>query len=105
MEALVLLAVLGALIVLPLLLLKALFSLVLGLVFLPFKLLGGLFRLGFGLVAGLLKVVFSGTLVIGGILLAVGAVVLLPLLPFVVLGGLVWLVVKASRPVTHTRTV
>jgi hypothetical protein len=85
MEILVLLVIAGAaLVVLPVLLVK----LVVTLVLLPFKLLGLIFKVAFGLVTA-----------IGGLILGLLALVLLPLLPLLVLGGIVWLVVRgASRP-------
>jgi hypothetical protein len=101
MEALVLLALLGVLIVVPLLILKVLLQVVFGLVLLPFKLLGGMFRLVFLLVGGFFKLLFTGALAVGALLLGLGALILLPLLPFLVLGGLVWLAVRASRPVVR----
>jgi hypothetical protein len=84
-----------AVVVIPLLLLKLAFGLVTTVLFLPFKILGVLFRIGFGLLAVVLKVLFTGVglvLALVGILLGV---VLLPLLPLILLGGLLWLVIRA----------
>ncbi|SRR5260370_26455112 len=104
MEALVLVVLLAVVIVVPLLILKVLLQVVLGLVLLPFKLLGGAFRLTLGLLGGVLKLFFAGAMVVGALLLGVAAFILLPLLPFLVLGGLVWLAIRASRPVPRPRT-
>jgi hypothetical protein len=81
-------------VVLPLVLLKVL----LALVFLPFKILGALFRVAFGLVGGIFKVGFGLLGLFVGLLAAFVVVVLIPLLPLLVLGGIVWLVARALRP-------
>ena len=84
----------GALVFLPLLLLKVLF----GLVLLPFRLVGLVFRIVFGLFGGLLKVGFGLVGLVVGILALAFFVVLLPLLPFLVVGGFVWLLARLARP-------
>ena len=106
MEALFLLVVLGVLVLLPLLVLKVLLEVFLALIILPFKLLGGLVHGAFalvgglfGLVGGLFKLVLGGAAGLVVLLLVMGSLVLLPLLPFLVLAGFVWLVVRAGRPV------
>lgn len=93
--------VVGVFVVLPLLLLKAFFAVAVGLVTLPFKLLGGLAKALGGLVGGLFGIA-SGLLgiVVGGVAL-IATVVLLPLLPLLILAGLVWLFVKATTSVAH----
>ena len=73
---------------------------VLWLVFLPLMLLKALFGLVFGLVFGTLGLVFGlvVTLVVGGVgLLALLAVVAIPLIPFLLIGALVWLAVKGTE--------
>jgi hypothetical protein len=95
------LALLGVLIVVPLLMLKVLLHVVLGLILLPFKLLGGVAHVAFGLVGGLFKLLFGGALALGVAGLVILSIVLLPLLPFLVLGGLVWLAIRASQPVVR----
>ena len=83
MELLVLVVLAGAaLVVIPLLLIKALVALIL----LPFKLLGLILKAAFGVAS-----------VIGGLLLGLLALLLLPLLPLLILGGLVWLVLRPSQ--------
>jgi len=104
------------LLVLPLLLLKLAFKVVFGLILLPFKLLGlvfGLVLLPFkllGLVLGMVfgvlgfaaRAVFAGlglVFSLGGALFVLAAalfvLVLIPLLPFLLLGLGIWLVVRA----------
>lgn len=77
-------------------------KLLVGLVVLPFKLLFALIALPFKILGALLKAV-SGLLggvfsVLGGVALVVAGVVLVPLLPLLLLGGLVWLLFRAVRP-------
>jgi hypothetical protein len=67
-------------------------------VFLPFRILGTIFSVGFGLLGGLLKLLISGAAFLGILLVLALSIVLLPLLPFVLLGGFIWLVVKAFQP-------
>jgi hypothetical protein len=63
------------------------FKLLVGLVILPFKILGFVVK-GLGGLVGLLF----------GLVGLIAAVLVLPLLPLVVLGGIVWLIVRAARP-------
>jgi hypothetical protein len=85
---------LGFLVILPLLILKV----VLGLIWLPFKLLGFVLRLVFGLVFGAIGLVFSVAGVVLAVLLAVGLALVVPLLPFLVIGVGIWLLVRAASP-------
>lgn len=80
----------GFVVLLPLLLVTTVLRVALGLVFLPFKLLGGVFRLGFGLFGGLLKVGFGAAGLLAFVVGALFCVVLLPLLPFLIVGAMVW---------------
>jgi hypothetical protein len=84
-----------ALVALPLLLLKV----VLFAVLLPFRILGAVFKVVFGLVTGLAGLAFG--LVVGALALVAVPLLLLalPLLPFLILGGLVWLVARGSKAV------
>ena len=84
----------AALVLLPLLFLKVLF----GLVVLPFKLVGLVFRIVFGLFGGLLRVGFGLVAVVGALLAMAFFLVLLPLLPFLIVGGFVWLLARLARP-------
>src|SRR2546427_13058862 len=87
---------LGLLVILPLILIK----LVLGLLFLPFKLLGLVFRVVFGVTFGVVglvfRLLFSGVGLILGLLVAVGVALLVPLIPFVLIGVGLWLLVRAT---------
>ena len=95
MAALVVMALMvAAVVVLPLLILR----LAIGLVFLPFKLLGVVLRVVFGVVGLVFKVLFSGVGLVFGLLAAVFFLVLLPLLPFALVGLGLWLVLRESRP-------
>ncbi len=89
--------VLLALLWLPILLLKVVFKLVFGLVFLPFKLLGAVFHIAFGVVGGLFRVLFSGLGIVALLVAIVGAIILLPLLPLLLIGGVIWLLTRPPR--------
>jgi hypothetical protein len=89
-----LLLVAGALVVIPLLALKLLLSLV----FLPFRILGAVFSVLFGLAGALIKLLASGMVAVGVCFALVLCVVLLPLLPFILIGGFIWLLIKAFSP-------
>jgi hypothetical protein len=100
----VLLCLFGMLLV-PLLLLKVVFHLLWVLVFLPFRIAGTAVGLAARIVALFTRVLFSG---LGLVLFFVGllmSVIVLPLLPFVVVGGLIWLIAKAGRGGPVVRTV
>jgi hypothetical protein len=99
LEALVVLVVaFGLFVVLPLLLLKLLFGVVLFVVLLPFKILGALFHVLFELFWGLGKLALGGLGLLLGLLFFVLCAVLLPLLPFVLVGFFIYLLVKAFSP-------
>jgi hypothetical protein len=86
MIALFLLALfLAFVIVVPLMLFGLVLKLVIGLALIPFRIAGLAIRLTVGLVVGLV-----------GLILA-GALILIPLLPIVVLGGVIWLLFRLSR--------
>lgn len=94
MELIVVLIGLFVLIAIPVLIVKAL----VGLVLLPFKLVGAVFQVILGAFALVAKLLFGGVgLLLGVVGLLVG-LVFLPLLPFLAIGGLVWLTVRAGRP-------
>ena len=84
----------GALVVLPVLLFKVL----LGLIFLPFKILGAVFRVVFGILGGLFRLGFVLVGLVGAVLGFAFFLLLLPLLPFLILGGFVWLLTRLFRP-------
>jgi hypothetical protein len=91
-----------ALLAVPFLLLVVGLKVLFALVLLPFKIVGGIVKGLFGLVFGLLGGIFG--LFAGGIGLLFGlgvlllVVVVLPLAPLLLLGGVVWLVLKATNP-------
>lgn len=89
---------LALLVLLPLILLK----LVLGLIFLPFKLLGVIFRVVFGLTFGLVglvfRILFSGVGLLLALFVAVGVALMVPLLPFLLVGVGLWLLLRSSTP-------
>jgi hypothetical protein len=91
-----------ALLTVPFLLLLVGLKVLFALVLLPFKIVGGLLKGLFGLVFGLLGGLFG--LVAGGVGLVFGlgilllVLVVLPLAPLLLLGGVVWLVLKAASP-------
>jgi hypothetical protein len=72
-------------------------KILLGLVFLPFRIVGGLFKLALGIVGGLLGLVLSAVVVAFALVAVVFGLVLVPLAPFIVLGGLCWLAFRAGR--------
>ncbi len=89
---------LAFLVIVPLLLLR----LVLGLIFLPFKLLGLVLRVVFGVTFGLVglvfRVLFSGVGLLLALFVLVGVVLLVPLLPFLLVGVGLWLLLRSSTP-------
>lgn len=87
-------ALCAAVVILPILLLKVLFTLLL----LPFKLLGALFNVAFGIVGGLFRVGFGLAVALFTLLAVAFVMVLLPLLPFLIVGGFVWLLARIARP-------
>jgi hypothetical protein len=98
MEAIIVLAVLGGVLLLvPLLVVGGVLKLLFKLLFLPLHLLGAIFGLGLGavgLLTGLLLLV--GGLVVGGLVLA-GVSLLVPLLPLAIGIALVVWLVRALR--------
>jgi len=99
LEALIVLVVaFGLFIVLPLLLLKLLFSVVLFVVLLPFRILDGVLHVLFKLFWGLGKLALGGLGLLLGLLAFVLCMVLLPLLPFVLVGLFIYLLIKAFQP-------
>lgn len=98
-EALLLcgLLVAGA-VVLPLLMLKTLIGVGVGLLTLPFKIVGGLFKVVFGVFGAVLGAVVSVIGALGGLMFALLFLVLLPLLPLLFVGAVVWALVQLTRP-------
>jgi hypothetical protein len=88
----------AVLFLLPLLILRVAFGLVFGLLVLPFKLLGLVLKIAFGVVGLAFRVLFSGIGLVFALLAAVFFFVLLPLLPFTLLGLGLWLILREGRP-------
>jgi hypothetical protein len=88
----------GALIALPLLLLKLLLHVVLGVALLPFKILGGLAKAAGAVLALFGKLIGVAFGAVGIALGFVVFVVALPLFPLLLLGAFIWLMAKALQP-------
>jgi hypothetical protein len=106
MEVLAVLIALAALLAVPFVLVAVALKVVFALVLLPLKLVAalfkGLFGLVFGLVGGLLGLVAGGIGLVAGLGVLFLVLVLLPLAPLLLLGGLVWLALKAFSPAART---
>ena len=99
MLALVILAVAAAaLLTLPVLMVRLLLKSVFALVFLPFHLVGLVLRIAFGAVGLVFRVLFTGLGLLAGVLAFVLFLVVLPLLPLAIVGFVVWLIVRETRP-------
>ena len=99
MEALLALLLLA---VVPFVLLAVAFKVLITLLLLPFKILGGLFKAFLGLLGGLFGLVAGGVGLVFGLLVLLVVAVLLPLAPLLLLGGIVWLALKAFSPAART---
>ena len=82
---LILLVFFGFLIALPLLLVALLIRVAVGVALIPLRIVGFAVRLSLGLVFGLVALLLAGT------------VLLLPLLPFVALAFVAWMIVRLMR--------
>jgi hypothetical protein len=94
-----------ALLWVPLMLLRVAFKVLFGLVFLPLKLVGVLFQVVFGVLGVVLRVLLSGAGLILALVAVVGLVILIPLIPFLLVGLVLWLVTRRQRPHGMLRTV
>jgi hypothetical protein len=83
---------LAGLVILPVLLFKAVFFAVL----LPFRILGAVFKGIVGLVTGLAGLAIGLVMVVVGIVAIPLLLLAIPLLPFLAIGGIVWLILKGS---------
>ena len=88
-------AVLLVLALIPLLILAGIFAILLHLVLLPFKLFGWGLKLGVGLAGALAKLMI---LLVAGVVLFLLGIGILPLLPLLLLGGGLFLILRAVRP-------
>jgi hypothetical protein len=91
---------LAALVILPVLLLKAVFFAVL----LPFRVLGAVFKGMVGLLAGLAGLAFGLAVAVIAVVAIPLMLLALPLLPFLAIGGIVWLIAKGSSGRMVVRT-
>lgn len=82
-----------ALVVVPLLLLK----LVVFVVLLPFKLVGLVLKVAFGIVGIVGSVLMAVAGAVFGVIAVAFMALLIPLLPLALIGGGIWLLVRASR--------
>ncbi len=87
-----------ALLVVPFMLVAVAFKVLLTLLFLPFRVVGALLHGLFGLFAGIVGLAAGGVGLIVGLLVLLAVFVLLPLAPLILLGGIVWLALKAFSP-------
>ena len=83
---------LAGLVILPVLLVKAVFCAVL----LPFRILGVLVKGIVGLLSGLAGLAFGLVVAVLAIVAIPLLLIAIPLLPFLAIGGIVWLVAKGS---------
>jgi len=95
MEALLALLLLA---VVPFVILGVAFKVLFTLVLLPLKIVAGLFKGLLGLIGGLFGLVAGGIGLVFGLLVLLVVFVLLPLAPLLLLGGIVWLALKAFSP-------
>jgi hypothetical protein len=87
-----------ALFLVPLLLLGVAFKVLITLILLPFKVVGALVKGLLGLVAGVFGLAAGGIGLVFGLLVMLVVLVLLPLAPLLLLGGIVWVALKAFSP-------
>ena len=86
----------GFLLLIPLMILGLALRLLVGIIVLPFKLAGLAIKLTFGLVAGIVALVV-GVAAVFAAALAVGAVLLIPLIPVLLAAGGLWLIWRLAR--------
>lgn len=87
-----------ALLAVPFVLLAVAVKVFFGLMLLPFRIFGAVLHGVFGLVAGLFGLAAGGIGLLIGLLVLLVVFVLLPLAPLLLLGGIVWLGLKAFSP-------
>jgi hypothetical protein len=95
MEALFALLLLA---VVPFVLLAVALKVLFALILLPFKIVGGLLKGFLGILGGLFGLAAGGIGLVFGLLGLLFVLVLLPLAPLLLLGGVVWLALKAFSP-------
>lgn len=113
-ELVVVALVVMALLVLPFMLIGAIVKLFFGLVLLPFKLVGMVFKIVFGILGGILglffgifggifRLLFKGAAILLGLPILLFVALVIPLLPFVIIGLGIWLVTRSRRRSTVLR--
>jgi len=95
----------GMVVVLPILVVSLVFRVALGVLLLPFHLLGAVLRVFFGLAGGLFRLFFGAAGLLAFAVAALFFLVFLPLLPFFIIVGGIWLVARAVRPARTARVV
>ena len=90
---------LAGLVILPVLLIKAVFFAV----FLPFRILGAVLKGVVGLVTGLAGLAFGLAVAVMAVVAIPLMLLALPLLPFLAIGGILWLIVKGASGGTVLR--
>jgi hypothetical protein len=91
-----------ALLLVPFILLGVAFKVFFSLALLPFRVIGGFFKAILGLFSGVLGLAAGAAGLLFGLVVAIAVFVLLPLTPLLLLGGIVWLALKAFGPSTRT---
>ena len=95
--------VFSLLVVLPLMIVGLVFKVGLAILLLPLKLLAGAFRLLLGLAVLLFNLLFGVAGFVGFVLACLAFLFLLPALPFLLVGAMVWLACRGSAGLV-TRT-
>ncbi len=91
------------LVVLPFILVGAVFKLLFFLVMLPLRLIGALFGLFATAVTGLFTAVLAVVGALGGLALLVGGLLAVPFIPLLLFGLGIWFLVRLSRPRASVR--
>jgi hypothetical protein len=95
---LTLLLLFGLLVVVPLLIVKVVFSVLIGLITLPFRLLGLGARVLGALFVGVGKLAAAAIGVVAAVVGLFVALIVAPLLPLLLVAGFVWVIVQLLQP-------
>lgn len=95
---------LGALVVIPLLVIAVVGRLLLAVLLLPFRLVGALVGAAAGILGFFLKLLAAGAALILGAVVVVGGLVALPLLPVLLIVMMIWLAARLFRSGPQVRT-
>lgn len=93
---LLLIVLVGFVLLVPLMIVGVALRIAFGILLLPFKLAGLALKLTFGLVAGLVGVVLTAAALVA-VLVVTGAVLIIPFLPLLLVGGGIWLIWRMTR--------